>query len=180
MRKLRLALCALLMLVAKVNAIMVGPFPGLDKLIGMSDTVMIVHIDRKINSGGWDGWGIYECSVLRVLMGPASEKERVRVWVCGFINVRGDDIPSETMQLVFLKKDSTNAGDYRAPAVMGAVMRAEPSSHLKQPRGDTVRERIEQVIREGRDYCQMLYAKEQKLFSEALGEGSQVKSAPKR
>lgn len=180
MKKICLVLCGLLLLVAKADAIMVGAFPGLDKLIGMSDTVMIVHIDRKVNSGDWNGWGVYECSVLRVLMGPAPEKERVRVWMCGLINPWADHFPSGTMQLVFLKKESTNAGDYRVPAEMGAVMRAEPSSHLKQPKGDTVRERIEQVIREGRNYCQTLYAKEQKLFSEALGEESQVKPAPKR
>jgi hypothetical protein len=180
MKKMGLVVFVLLMLVAKSHAIIVHGFPGLDKLIEMSDTVMIVHIDRHDAAAEVDGWGRYECSVLLMLKGAPPAKDRVALWLNGGAAPGRGNFQTETVQLVFLRKESTYGADYRAPAVRGAVMRASPSSHQRQPKGDTVRERIEHVIREGRDFCKELYDKELKLFSAALGEVPAVTPPPKR
>ena len=70
--------------------------------------------------------------------------------------------------------------EYIAPAIYGAVIRVSPFNHEKEPKGDTVREKVEHVIREGRDFFKRLQENEQKMFSAALGELPPATPAPKR
>lgn len=177
MKKLCLVVSCLLWFVAKASAVMVGPFPGLDKMLERSDVVVVVRVEPfpvgtngYFAQGRFDGWGLYECLVMRVLKGTVPEKRNLKLSLCGFITDWPYDFTIGTTYIVFLNKESSGFSDYRAPAIYGAVMRVSPFNHEKEPKGDTVLEKVANVIREGRDYHKRLRDEEQTLFSAALGE----------
>ena len=175
MRKLLLALCGLLTLAINSFAVFVTEFPGLDKMIEQSDLVMVVTLER---TEGWpmgDHWGVYGGRVMRVLKGQAPEKGYAKLQLCGAITDWPYSFAIGTQSLVFLNKTTINGAEYTAPAVIGAVMRVSPFNHEKEPKGDTVREKVEHVIREGRDFCKKLHDSEQRVFSTALGESLQFR-----
>lgn len=183
MKKLCLVLSCLLWLVAKVSAVVVGPFPGLDKMIEQSDVVLVVRIEPfPVATNGnvirviHDHWDRYECMVMQVLKGTVPEKRNLKLMLCGAITDWPYSFSVDTTYLVFLKKDSSGYSDFRAPPIYGAVMRASPFT--QELKGSTLLERIAHVIREGRDFCKKLHDREQRVFSAALGEPLPLLSVP--
>lgn len=186
MKKLCLVVSCLLWFVAKASAVVVGPFPGLDKMIEQSDLVVVIRIEpfpvptngNNVVRRGFDHWELYECMVMRVLKGAVPEKRNLKLWLCGAITDWPYSFTVGTTYIVFLNKESSNGSDYRAPAIHGAVMRTSPFNHEKEPKGSTVLEKVAHVIREGRDFCKKLHDNEQRIFSTALGEPLPLPAAP--
>lgn len=177
MKKLCLVLSCLLWLASETSALFVTSFPGLDAMIEKSDLVMVVRIERLVSQGE-DHWGLYQSLVMRVLKGELPEKGKEKLWLCGATTDWPYSFIPGTTYIVFLNKDSTGGGDYRAPAIYGAVIRASPFNHEKEPKGNTVLEKVAHVIREGRDFCKKLHDNEQRIFSTALGEPLPLLSVP--
>jgi hypothetical protein len=169
MKILYLALLFLLAQALEVAAVIIGPFTGLDNLIDTAAYVMVVHIDRDVGVQKHDHWSVYDCRVVRVLKGEAPQKATVKLSLCGAIIEWPFSFAVGTDYIVFVNKDSSNGGEYRAPALIGAVMRVSPIGHEKELKG-TIREKIEHVIREGRDFWKRVQDQEQAVFSMALGE----------
>lgn len=185
MKKLCLVVNCLLWFVVKASAVWVSPFPGLDKLIEQSDAVVVVRIEPPLLATNGtmlraisDHWDLYECSAMRVLKGTVPEKRNLKLWLCGVLTDWPYSFTVGTTYIVFLNRESSVGSDYRAPAVYGAVMRASPFNHEKEPKGDTVLEKVAHVIREGRDFCKKLHDREQRTFSVALGEPLPLLSVP--
>jgi hypothetical protein len=168
MKKLCLIVSCLLWFAAKASAVVVGPFPGLDKMIERSDLVVVVRVERVENQMMSDHWGVYGSRVIRVLKGQAPEKGYAKLQMCGAITDWPYSFATGTEYIVFMNKTSINGAEYLAPAIYGAVMRASPFS--QEPKGDTVQEKVAHVIREGRDFCKALHDSEQRTFRTMLGE----------
>ena len=173
-----LGACSLLLLAVNLHAVVVTDFPGLDKLIERSDLVMVVTLEGKEENLILDLWCVYGGRVMRVLKGQAPEKGYAKLQLCGAITEWPNSFAIGTQYLVFLNKTSANGAEYVAPPIIGAVMRVSPFNHQKEPKGETVREKVEHVIREGRDFCKKLHDSEQRVFSAALGEKPPVLSVP--
>lgn len=178
MKKLCLVVSCLLWFAAKASAVVVGPFPGLDKMIERSDLVVVVRVERVENQMMSDHWGVYGSRVIRVLKGQAPEKGYAKLQMCGAITDWPYSFATGTEYIVFMNKTSINGAEYLAPAIYGAVMRASPFNHEKEPKGNTVLEKVAHVIREGRDFCKKLHDNEQRIFSTALGEPWPLLSVP--
>jgi hypothetical protein len=185
MKTLCLAICGLLFFANLSFATVVGEFPGLHRMIEQSDAVVVVRIeplpastDGSVIHGENDGWGVYECLVMRVLKGTVPEKRKLKLTLCSYITDWPRKFTVGTTYIIFLNKDSSGGSDYRAPAIYGAVMRASPFNHEKEPKGNTVLEKVAHVIREGRDFCKKLHDNEQRIFSTALGEPLPLLSVP--
>lgn len=179
MKKLRLVVLGFLCLTNSLPGEHIEPFANIDQLVQRSDSVMVVHIlGRDETWFGNDGWSRYKASVLFVLKGaPQPRVPAVTLtlnnstsdWSSGFISGR--------QYIAFLNKDSTTNTVYQGLPVVGSVMSASPTTRETGLKG-TLRERIEQTIREGRDYSKMLHHKEQRVFSHLLGEPLPLLSVP--
>lgn len=185
MKTVLIIVCCSLLFASRSFAVIVTEFPGLDRMIERSDVVVVIRIEPfPIATNGnvflaeSDHWRLYECSVMRVLKGTIPEKRNLKLRMCGAITDWPHSFTVGTTYIVFLNKESSNGSDYRAPAIHGAVMRASPFNHEKEPKGNTVLEKVAHVIREGRDFCKKLHDNEQRIFSAALGEPWPLLSVP--
>lgn len=185
MKTLPVSICGLLLCASQSFGVVVGQFPGLHKMIEQSDAVAVIRIEplpastnRNVILTEDDHWGLYECLVMRVLKGTVPEKRNLKLSLCGAITDWPYRFTVGTTYIVFLNKEPSGYCDYRAPAIYGAVMRVSPFNHEKEPKGDTVLEKVAHVIREGRDFCKKLHDSEQRVFSTALGEPLPLLSVP--
>ncbi len=181
----KLLLFVSLLFASQSFAVVVTGFPGLDEMITRSDAVVVIRIEplpvstnKNVIRVISDHWDTYECLVMRVLKGTVPEKRNLKLLLCGAITDWPYSFTTGTTYIVFLNKDSSGGSDFRAPAIQGAVMRASPFNHEKEPKGNTIQEKVAHVIREGRDFCKKLHDSEQRVFSAALGEPMPLLSVP--
>jgi hypothetical protein len=174
MKNLLVSACCSLLFASQLFAVSVTEFPGLDKMIEQSNFVILVRIESHELEGEEDHWGRYRGLVLSVLKGEGPKRGFiVPLRLCGAISDWPYSFLPRTTYLVFLNKDKDSMGvdEYRAPATIGAVIRVSPLTREAELKG-TVRERVEQVVREGRDFCSKLHDSEQKVFRTVLGQPS--------
>jgi hypothetical protein len=185
MKSLFVAICVLVLFANQSSAVVVGGFPGLDKMIEQSEVVAVVRIEPPpANTNGFvirayfDHWELYDCLVMRLLKGTVPEKRNLKLLLCGAVTGWPYSFAVGNTYIVFLNKDAHGGCDFRAPAIFGAVMRVSPFNHEKEPKGDTVLEKVAHVVREGRDFCKNLHDREQRVFSTVLGEPLPFLSIP--
>ena len=180
MRKTALFLIASIVLSSAVcHGVIIGFFPGLDKLIGNADAIVILRIDRSFQDYiDSTLYGTYECYIYQTLKGEIPVNQRIRLRL---MDTRTFSLfaPMST-HLVFLGKKQTpnEPTDYRSLNIEGANVLVSPLGNEKMPEGKTVKEKIQAVLTRTLEYNKKQYEKEQMFLHKMLEEAEPISAKP--
>jgi hypothetical protein len=149
------------------QAVMIGPFPGLQTMIEEADAIAIVRIEEGINASGVivDGITTHRCFIYQSLKGDLPKSQRVTLKLIGTRSSFGDG----STHLAFL---STNAS--RGESVIhnlhyeGSIFRLSPFGHEALPIGPTLERRIKLLLESSISYWDGEQQREKELLLAAI------------
>ncbi|MGV3756386.1 MAG: hypothetical protein ACO1QS_13475 [Verrucomicrobiota bacterium] len=156
--RLTLLLLSLLLCAGAAQAVMIGFFPGMDKLIEQADNIVILRIDRQVTPyDSLNQIGTYDCLILQTLKGeiPAGKNIQLQLRDTRHFNFAPHE--KYSTHLMFLSNG-------RSLSIMGANIRLSPLGHEKMPAGETTKERINSLLQSTIAYNQQQLAKEQEFL----------------
>lgn len=181
MRKTALFLIVSVVLSSAVcHGVLIGFFPGLDKLIERADAIVILDIERSFGDGiSSTLYDTYECYICQTLKGEIPINQRIRLQL---MDARTSFVPPfapRSTHLVFLTKKLTpnEPTDYRSLNIEGANVLISPFGNEKMPEG-TVKEKIQAVLTRTLEYNKKQYEKEQTFLKKMLEESKPVPAKP--
>ncbi len=182
MRKTALFLIASIVLSSAVcHGVIIGFFPGLDKLIGNADAIVILRIERSFSDGiSSTLYDTYECYIYQTLKGEIPINQRIRLQL---MDTRTSSVPPfapSSTHLVFLTKKlmPNEPTDYRSLNIEGANVLVSPLGNEKMPEGKTVKEQIQALLTRTLEYNKKQYEKEQMFLHKMLDESKPVSAKP--
>lgn len=89
------------------QAVIIGSYPGLDKLIQEADTIAIVSVEYGTESGSMiDGWARRDCYVYQTLKGNLKADQSVKILLNDAVGIKsnfdGSGLAPMSTHLVFL------------------------------------------------------------------------------
>ena len=163
------------------HAVLVGPYPGLDKLIQEADVIAVVRVEDAPNMGV-DGWTRRSCLVYQTLKGdlPSSNKDnnfrRIPITLNDFVSVKsnigGESLAPMSSHLVFLRqyKKPVNGANYSILTYRGADMPLSPLGNETKPTGKTLVAQIQTLLRRYKIYRDEQIKHEDETLNKALAE----------
>ncbi len=158
------------------RAVVIGNYPGLDKLIEQADTIAIVRIDDETLSSGPDGWTRRNCLVFQTLKGDLKPNQRVPISLNGFVGLKsnfgGEGLAPMTTHLVFLNRSAQpiNGASYSIVTYEGADLPLSPLGNETKPEGKTLKLQIQTLISRYRTYRDAQIKREDELLDKSLAE----------
>ncbi|MGV3772198.1 MAG: hypothetical protein ACO1QB_04795 [Verrucomicrobiales bacterium] len=141
---------ALLLFVStcSLRAVMVGPFPGLPKLIKESDAIAIVMIEEQISASKvtLDHWSSHRCLVLRSLKGDLTEGQRLDLKLLDTQFSFVSPFTIGSTHLVFLVYGPEGDLVFRNLQREGSILRLSPFGHEVEPAGPTLEQKIQNLL----------------------------------
>jgi len=177
-----------LLISSSANAIMIGDFPGLAKLIDTADAIVILRIDRHLSDFGSPTlYSTHECYIYQTLKGDIPQNTRINLQLMDTNTDFETPYSHGSTHLMFLMKkaDDNEPTDYRTITFKGAQVLLSPLGNETMPEGDTLEEKIRNVIKGAIAYENQQHEKKQaflkKMLDESGNEGSEVERVkPKR
>ena len=127
-------------------AVLIGPFPGLDKAIEIADVIAIVRIDEHVQAAADDNLITrHRCYVYQTLKGDLKAGEVVPLDLTDTLTNFVSPFPLHSSHLVFLIK--TDRG-YRNLSFEGSILRLSPFGLEKIPNGETLQAKIRSLVRQ--------------------------------
>jgi hypothetical protein len=164
---LLLVVISLLLVVPTARAVMIGFFPGLDKLIEQADAIVILRIETH------EGdildptlYSTHNCYIYQSLKGDIPINKRITLRL---MDTRSEFQPPfglMSTHLMFLRKTKDEPTEYRTLQVQGANVRLSPFGHEKLPEGETVKDRVIALIKSAAAYRKKEYEKEQAFLED--------------
>jgi len=137
------------------GAISIGPYPGLSKLIDKADAIVVLRIDRHLSDFGSPTLlSTHECFVYQTLKGDIPEGSRIKLRLMhtqpGFVA----PFSLLSTHLIFLYKTTheDEQTDYRSLQIEGANIPLSSNGHEKEPEGNTIEEKVKNLIRDAIKY----------------------------
>lgn len=182
MRKTALFLIVSVVLSSAVcHGVLIGFFPGLDKLIERADAIVILRIDRSFSDGMSPTlYGTYECCIYQTLKGEIPAKQRIRLQLMDARTSFVSPFALWSTHLVFLTKKRTpdEPTEYRSLEIQGANVLISPFGNEKMPEGKTVKEKIQALLTRTLEYNKKQYENEQTFLQKMLEESKPVPAKP--
>ena len=163
------------------RAVVIAPYPGLDKLIETADIIAIVRVEDAPPMG-IDGWTRRSCMVYQTLKGdlkptdPSNDSHRTEIMLNEFVGLKsnfdGEGLGPKSSHLVFLRhsKEPINGADYSILTYQGADMPLSPSGNETKPAGKTLKARIQTLLARYKTYRDHQIRRENETLNKALAE----------
>jgi hypothetical protein len=169
-----LVLCAS---AAVATANLIGWFPGLKKLIEESDAIVILRVDRHVNTDSFEPSPIigvpyttHDCYIYQTLKGDllSGKNVRLRLMDTRVSFVTPYAVHSTHLMFLTKKRSPDEPTDYRTIEFEGANILLSPLGHEKTPEGKTLVEKIKNVVRSSLSYSQKQQREERRFLTRIL------------
>jgi len=161
--KMKLMLLAVCLCVPNLFAVLIGSFPGLEKLIDVSDAIVILRVDRQLSDVDLNLYATYDCMIYQTLKGQIPTGKTVRLQLMDTRTAFINPYAVHSAHLMFLTKKrlESEPTEYRTIEIQGANVRLTPFGNEQLPEGKTVEERIKTLLRRTGEYDRLEFQKEQ-------------------
>ena len=170
-KKLTVLVAAVLLAVAVTHAVMIGFFPGLDKLIEQADAIVILRVDKHVTDFGSPTlYSTHDCFVYQTLKGDIPTNTTVRFQLMDTRSSFVTPYAILSTHLIFLtkKRMENEPTDYRTIEIRGANVRLSPFGNEKMPDGKTVRDQIRALLERAVEYNKKQHDKEQAFLNQMI------------
>ena len=142
-------------------AVEIGSFPGLRKLIDEADAIVILRIDRNVDTESPESritfYTTHDCYIYQSLKGNllTGQTVRLRLLVTQG-SLSGTPWALLSTHLIFLtkKRSLDEPTDYRTIEVQGAHIRLSPLGHESMPEGKTLKDKIRSLVSNSMKFSQ--------------------------
>lgn len=168
---IKLFLIYLLISTVPSHAVLIGDYPGVTKLIDISDAIVILRIDRHITDYGSPTlYSTHECFICQSLKGSISKNTRINLQLMDTQVNFVTPYAWGAVHLMFLMKKQTEnePTEYRTLAYKGAHISLPPLGNEKTPEGKTIEEKIKYLIKKSISYQAKEHEKRQKFLESML------------
>ena len=168
---LPLFLTGIFLFTEPINAVVIGYYPGLKKMIDQSDAIVILRIDRDLS--GYDSPTLYsthECYIYQTLKGKIPKNTRINLQLRDTQAYFATPYAHGSTHLMFLIKKRTDdePTEYRTIDRQGAHFRLPPFGNEKAPEGKTIEEKIRNLINKAISYEAEEHEKKEKYLRSLL------------
>jgi hypothetical protein len=170
-RILAIVFFGFLFLASDAHAVLIGDFPGFDKLAAKADAVVILRVDHHVNvQSNPPHYTTYDCYIYQTLKGeiPGGKTIRLRLMDTRFSFVSPYAIHSTHLMFLANKRTPDELTEYRTIEFEGANIRVPPFGNEQMPEGDTIVERISSLLKRAIDYNQKTHDKERQFLERAI------------
>lgn len=153
------------------HAVLIGNFPGLEEMIAKADAVVILRVDRHVDTqSNPTRYTTHDCFIYQTLKGEVSAGKRIQLRL---MDTRSSFVTPYALlstHLMFLtKKRSPNEPtDYRTIEFEGAHFCVPPTENETMPKGKNVRQRIESLLKRSIEYNQEVHENNQAFLELAI------------
>ena len=148
--------------ISNLYAVLIGPFPGLDKLIRQSDSIVILRIDRQLTDVDSNLYATYDCFTYQTLKGEIPTSKTIRFQLMdtrtSFVNPYA--IHSAHLMFLVKKRSNNEPTEYRTIELEGANVRLATFGHERMPDGKTIEDQIRSLLKRTSEYQRLEYQKE--------------------
>jgi hypothetical protein len=156
---------------APCYADLVGTFDGLDNLIDRSDAVVVVRVERHIDTSSSPTLTTtHLCYVLKSFKGDAPAGRRLPLRLRDTTNSFREKFRLSSVHVVFLIKQPRERGGiaHRSLPYEGANIEVSPLFNEGMLKGNSIKENIKQLIRDYVEYRVKEMRREDELFDRIL------------
>ncbi len=153
-------------------AVVIGYFPGIQKLINKADAIVILRIDSHIKYRRFldEVYTTHSCYIYQSLKGDIPINKRIKL---DLLNTRAKFVPPFDLgstHLMFLtkKRSKDEPTDYRTIEYIGANIILSPFNHEKIPKGKTIKDKIKNLIKKSIKYKKQEMDKELAFLNSLL------------
>ncbi len=153
------------------NAVLIGYCPGLKKLIDSADAIVILRIDRHLTGfGSPTFYSTHECYIYQTIKGDIPKNTRINLRLMDTEPSFATPYAQGSTHLMFLMKKATEdePTDYRTLAFKGAQIGLSPLGHEKPPEGETIEQKLKNLIKDTIAYNAREHEKKQKFLKGLL------------
>jgi len=180
-KKCIMAIISLVLLVTLVsNAVPIGYYPGLKKLIDSADAIVILRIDRHLSGfGSATHYSTHECFIYQTIKGDIPKNTRIKLQLMNTEGSFATPYAWGSTHLMFLMKKAAEdePTDYRTLTFKGAQILLSPLGHEKTPEGKTIEQKVKKLIKNAIAYQAEEHQKRQKFLKTMLGQREDRKSS---
>lgn len=155
------------------NAVPIADFPGLEPLIDRADAIVVLRIDRHLSDfGSPTFYSTHECFIYQAIKGDIPPLSRITLQLMDPETDFATPYAHGSNHLVFLMRKMTEnePTEYRSLAYKGARVLLPPLGREKEPKGDTVKEKVRTLIEESIHYQAEELEKRQRFLRMMLGQ----------
>ncbi len=168
---LLMVVASLLCFVSTAHAVVIGYFPGLDKLIEQADAIVILRIDaNKVEFPNSNLLSTHDCYIYQTLKGDIPANKRITLRLMDTRTEPQTPFGHGSTHLMFLMKTKDEPTAYRTLSVQGANVRLSDLGHEKTPKGETVKERVLTLIKSAIEYRKKEHEEEQAFLDGLMEE----------
>jgi hypothetical protein len=151
--------------IATCRAVIIVPFPGLEKAIQQSDAVAIIRIDRNLDAGivGPYLMSKHDCYIYQSLKGNLKAREVVQMSLYDMESM-ASSFPRGSSHLVFLQYRS---GVWMTCRFKRPTVRLAPLGNEKVPEGESIEAKIKVLLERSVKYWEEQWRNERE-FMESL------------
>lgn len=176
-----IAVVAVMLVSALAYAVMIGFFPGLDKLINKADAIVILRVDRHVTDFGSPTlYSTHDCYIYQTLKGDIPTNKTIRLQLMDTRTSFVTPYAIHSTHLMFLTKKRTpdEPTDYRTIEIRGANIHLTPFGHEKIPAGKTTKDQIISLLKRTVEYNKKQHDKEQAFLKQMIKGTAKPTDAP--
>ena len=154
-----------------LRGVMIADFPGLDELIKKADAIVILRVEKQLTDRGSPTlYTTYECYIYQTLKGDIPTGKRIRFQLMDARTSFVTPYAPFSTHLIFLtrKRTPNEPTDYRSLEIQGANVRISSFGNEKLLPGQTIKEKIQTLLRRASKYNKKQYKKEQANLNRML------------
>lgn len=141
----------------KVFAVLIGYYPGLQALIDKADAIVVLRIDSHIDTRSTPNLSTtHSCFVYQTLKGEIKSGETLPLRLRNTSLLRNFETPFAlgSTHLMFLAKAGPGdpAIEYQTMHYQGANIPLSPLGHEQLPKGKSLKDKIETLIKQSIEY----------------------------
>lgn len=155
------------------NAVVIGFYPGLKKLVETADAIVILRIDRHLSDFGSPNLlSTHQCYIYQTLKGDIPQNTEIKLQLMDTQGGFGSPYAYLSTHLMFLvkKKDPQEPTEYRTLQFQGAQVLLSPFGHEKAPQGKSIEEKVRNLIRGAISYQKEELQKRETFLEKMLSE----------
>ena len=160
------------------RAVPIGYYPGLKKLIETADAIVILRIDRHLSDFNSPTlYSLHQCYIYQTLKGDIPKDARIELRLMNTEGSLVSPYAHGSAHLMFLMKKAAEdePTEYRTLTFKGAQIALSPLGHEKAPPGETIEQKIRNVIQGAIAYEAEQYAKKKRFLKGMVGQEEAVK-----
>ena len=185
MNRRGVAVVALLLIIAPViaRAVPIGHCPGLKKLIGTADAIVVLRIDRHLSDfGSSTFYSTHECYIYQTLKGDIPKNTRINLQLMNTEGSFATPYAHGSTHLMFLMKRASEdePTEYRTLTFKGAQTLLSPLGHEQVPAGKTIEDKVKTLIKNAIAYQAKEHEKRQKFLKSLLEEKEAAEPSAER